>query len=63
MVDLGSEAGVLKLSSTVAGAVAAMSLLAPDKFQDTFYDAVRPLHGLDSIFQGQPCTGERPALP
>ncbi|KAL4427325.1 hypothetical protein ABPG77_003234 [Micractinium sp. CCAP 211/92] len=42
MVDLGSEAGVLKLSSTVAGAVAAMSLLAPDKFQDTFYDASVP---------------------
>lgn len=58
MVDLGSEAGVLKLSSTVAGAVAAMSLLAPDKFQDTFYDAVRPLHGLDSIFQARRVQGK-----
>lgn len=42
MVDLGSEAGVLKLSSTVAGAVAAVALFAPDKFQDTFYDASVP---------------------
>lgn len=41
MVDLGSEAGVLKLSSTAAGAVAAVVLFAPDKFQDSFYDAVR----------------------
>lgn len=32
---------MLKLSSAAAGAVAAVVLFAPDKFQDSFYDAVR----------------------
>lgn len=56
-VDLGTTEGVLKLSSAAAGGVAAMVLLAPDRFQDMFYDTVSRrewIQGSRMAVQGRP---------